>query len=136
MTCQPRSWNRWPVFDDQKTVVLHDRFAALPGLPGKVIAHGNGRSYGDVCLNAGETVLLTKRLDKFIAFDRANGRLTCEAGVLLGDMLALTAPHGWFLPVTPGTQFVTLGGAIANDVHGKNHHAAGSFGHHVVRLSL
>jgi FAD/FMN-containing dehydrogenase len=99
-------------------------------------AHGNGRSYGDVCLNADGMVLLTRRLDKFMAFDRVTGRLTCEAGVLLEDILALTVPHGWFLPVTPGTRYVTLGGAIANDVHGKNHHVAGSFGHHVLRLCL
>jgi FAD/FMN-containing dehydrogenase len=101
-----------------------------------VIAHGNGRSYGDVCLNGGGTVLLTRQLDKFIDFDRTTGRLTCEAGVLLDDILALSVSDGWFLPVTPGTRFVTVGGAIANDVHGKNHHVAGCFGHHVQRLCL
>lgn len=136
MNRQPLSWNRWPVFVDQRTHVLYDRHAPVPDLRARVIAYGNGRSYGDVCLNEGETVLLTRRLDKFIQFDRETGRLTCEAGVLLDEILAVAVPQGWFLPVTPGTRFITVGGAIANDVHGKNHHAAGSFGHHVLRLCL
>ena len=136
MTRQPRSWNRFPVIEDQTIRVLYDRHAPIPRGHGTVIAHGNGRSYGDVCLNGGGTVLLTRQLDKFIDFDRTTGRLTCEPGVLLDEILALSVPAGWFLPVTPGTRFVTVGGAIANDVHGKNHHTAGSFGHHVRRLWL
>ena len=90
-----------------------------------------GRSYGDSCLNAMGTVIDARGLDRFISFDRDRGILRCEAGVLLADILRVIVPHGWFLPVTPGTRLVTLGGAIANDVHGKNHHAAGSFGRHV-----
>lgn len=101
-----------------------------------MLAFGNGRSYGDVCLNANGTLLLTRRLDRFIDFDRQHGVLRCEAGVELAEILALVVPHGWFLPVTPGTQYVTVGGAIANDVHGKNHHKAGSFGCHIRRLEL
>jgi FAD/FMN-containing dehydrogenase len=130
------SWNRWPVLRDQAVVHLHDRDAPLPALPRPFIAYGNGRSYGDVCLNEGGFLLATRRLDKFISFDRSSGRLCCEAGVLLGQILGLILPSGWFLPVTPGTRYVTVGGAIANDVHGKNHHVAGSFGHHVLRLAL
>lgn len=79
---------------------------------------------------------MTAGLDRFIAFDPETGRLACEAGVLLRDIQQLAVPHGWMLPVSPGTQVVTVGGAIANDVHGKNHHVAGSFGDHVLRLSL
>lgn len=100
------------------------------------LAHGNGRSYGDVCLNPDGTLWHTIGLDRFIAFDPGTGRLVCEAGVLLRDIQRLMIPRGWILPVTPGTQLVTVGGAIANDVHGKNHHAAGSFGDHVRRIGL
>ncbi len=100
------------------------------------LAHGMGRSYGDACLNPGGTLWLTGGLDHFIAFNEDNGRLVCEAGVLLRDIQRLAVPRGWMLPVTPGTQLVTVGGAIANDVHGKNHHVLGSFGDHVLRLTL
>lgn len=105
--------------------------ASMAGLP-----HGMGRSYGDVCLNPGGTLWLTTGLDRFIHFDEESGVLNCEAGVLLRDIQRLFAPRGWMLPVTPGTQWVTVGGAIANDVHGKNHHAFGTFGNHVRQLTL
>ena len=95
------------------------------GTPG--LAYGMGRSYGDVCLNPGGRLWLTRGLDRFIGFDQRTGRLSCEAGVLLRDIQRLAIPRGWSLPVTPGTQMVTVGGAIANDVHGKNHHRFGSF---------
>lgn len=100
------------------------------------LAHGMGRSYGDVALNPGGTLWRTTGLDHFIAFDEANGLLTCEAGVLLKDIQRALLPRGWLLPVTPGTQLVTVGGAIANDVHGKNHHVFGTFGDHVRQLRL
>jgi len=100
------------------------------------LAYGNGRSYGDSCLNDGQTLLLTRPLDRFIAFDAAAGTLRCEAGATLDEVLRLIVPRGWFLPVTPGTRFATVGGAVANDVHGKNHHAAGTFGCHVRALEL
>ncbi len=118
--------------------VLTDRTAVVPVMqahqPG--LAFGNGRSYGDVCLNPNGVLWHTSGLNKLIAFDEATGRLVCEAGVLLRDIQRLFVPRGWMLPVTPGTQLITVGGAIANDVHGKNHHAVGSFGDHVVGLSL
>ncbi len=100
------------------------------------LAYGMGRSYGDVCLNPGGTLWTTTGLDRFLAFDAQSGLLTCEAGVLLRDIQEVFVPQGWMLPVTPGTQFVTVGGAIANDVHGKNHHVRGSFGDQVARLTL
>ncbi|WP_236171678.1 FAD-binding oxidoreductase [Pseudomonas pseudonitroreducens] len=100
------------------------------------LAHGMGRSYGDSCLNPGGTLWLTTGMDHLIHFDEESGRLTCEAGVLLRDIQRLLVPRGWMLPVTPGTQLVTVGGAIANDVHGKNHHVQGSFGDHVQRIQL
>lgn len=130
------SWNRWPVFRDQTVIRLYDRAASLPQSGRPCIAHGNGRSYSDVCLNDGGVLLDTRGLDRFIGFDPGAGVICCEAGVLLADIVRLAVPQGWFLPVTPGTLQVTVGGAIANDVHGKNHHVAGSFGRHVRRLGL
>lgn len=100
------------------------------------ICFGNGRSYGDICLNPGGTVWLTRSLDKLISFDEHTGVLRCQAGVLLRDIQRTLLPRGWMLPVTPGTQLITVGGAIANDVHGKNHHRLGSFGDHVISLRL
>ena len=129
------SWGR-SIRGKSRIEKLHDRFAALPAHGRPFLPFGNGRSYGDVCLNEGGTLLHTRGLDRFIAFDAGAGILRCEAGVLLSDAIELIRPRGWFLPVTPGTKFVTVGGAIANDVHGKNHHRAGSFGCHVRAFEL
>jgi FAD/FMN-containing dehydrogenase len=128
------SWGRWPRYQ-QRIVALTSRLEPLPAA-GPILAFGNGRSYGDVCLNAGGTLLATRGLDRFVSFDAATGILECEAGVLLSDVIALTLPQGWFPAVTPGTALVTVGGAIANDVHGKNHHRAGTFAHHVLEFQL
>jgi FAD/FMN-containing dehydrogenase len=116
-----------PLYDDQSLPSEQ----ALAGLP-----FGNGRSYGDVCLNPDGVLWTTQGLDRFIAFDPQTGLLSCESGVLLRDIQRMVVPQGWMLPVTPGTQLITLGGAIANDVHGKNHHVMGSFGDHVQSLRL
>jgi len=97
---------------------------------------GMGRSYGDSCLLDGGTLLAARGMDRFLAFDPATGLLRAEAGVTLAEILEFAVPRGWFLPVTPGTKFVTIGGAIANDIHGKNHHVAGTFGCHVPRFEL
>jgi FAD/FMN-containing dehydrogenase len=104
--------------------------------PGPVLPFGNGRSYGDVCMNGAGTLVDCRPLNRILAFDTERGILRAEAGVLLSEVLEHIVPHGWFLPVSPGTKFITLGGAIANDVHGKNHHGAGTFGCHVPRLEL
>lgn len=131
------SWGRLGKWEHEVRV-LSDRNQVVKQLntnrPG--IAHGMGRSYGDICLNPDGVLWKTIGLDRFISFDEDTGRLVCEAGVLLRDIQRLTIPHGWILPVTPGTQLVTVGGAIANDVHGKNHHVLGSFGDHVQRIRL
>ena len=100
------------------------------------LAYGRGRSYGDVCLNEGGVILDTSALNRAVAFDPVRGVLRAEAGMTLAEVLALIVPHGWFLPVTPGTQFVTLGGAVANDVHGKNHHRVGTFGRFLAAIDL
>ncbi len=97
---------------------------------------GRGRSYGDCCLNDGGGLMPTEALNHFIAFDVERGLLRCESGLTLGEILAVVVPRGWFLPVTPGTRHATVGGAIANDVHGKNHHADGTFGRHLTRFEL
>lgn len=103
---------------------------------GSTLPYGKGRSYGDSCLASSGHVLHMRGLDRFIQADWINGVVRVEAGVTLAEILALAVPRGWFLPVTPGTQFVTCGGAIANDVHGKNHHRRGTFGAHVLRFGL
>lgn len=100
------------------------------------LAFGNGRSYGDSCLAASDRVLPMRGLSHFISADWASGVVRAQAGVTLGEILELALVRGWMLPVTPGTQFATLGGAVANDVHGKNHHVRGTFGRHVRRFRL
>ena len=101
-----------------------------------ILPRGMGRSYGDVCLNENAHLLLTTALDKLIAFNSKTGLLCCEAGITLDEILRVFVPRCWFPQVTPGTKFVTIGGAIANDVHGKNHHQVGNFGCHVVQFEL
>ncbi len=100
------------------------------------LAFGRGRSYGDCALAASGTGVETRRLDRFVAFDRAAGVVECEAGVTLASVLDVVVPAGWTLPVMPGTLEVSVGGAIANDVHGKNHERAGTFGRHVLAFEL
>jgi FAD/FMN-containing dehydrogenase len=103
---------------------------------GGFLPFGNGRSYGDTCHNDQGRLLPMRPGATISAFDPDTGLLTADAGVLLSDILASVMPHGYFLEVTPGTAQVTLGGAIANDVHGKNHHRRGTFGRSVVTFSL
>src|SRR5215475_13311585 len=131
---RPESWGRWPQVE-QPAVPLAWTSDPIPtGTP--VLAHGLGRSYGDSCLNGAGPVLLTRGLRRFLAFDRNSGVLRAEAGTTLGEVTELVLPLGWLPPVLPGTQFVTLGGAVANDIHGKNHHRAGTFGRHVRAIGL
>jgi FAD/FMN-containing dehydrogenase len=117
---------------------LAERQAGFPSLDpaANLLARGNGRSYGDSCLNSGQTLVRMRNLDRFIRFDKHTGVLACESGVLLADILKLTLPLGWTLPVAPGTLLVTVGGAIANDVHGKNHHQYGTFATSLVCFEL
>ncbi|MHB1217864.1 MAG: FAD-binding oxidoreductase [Alphaproteobacteria bacterium] len=103
---------------------------------GTVLPVGRRRSYGDSALNSGGGLIAMTGLDRFIAIDAKAGTLRAEAGITLAEIARRTVPLGFFVPVMPGTGFVTLGGAIANDVHGKNHHRAGTFGRHVLRLGL
>jgi FAD/FMN-containing dehydrogenase len=131
-----RSWGNYPKVEHAAIVPMPWRHLDLPRVEGSILPSGLSRSYGDSCLNEGNTLVATPAMDRFIEFDRETGVMRCEAGVSLASILELVVPAGWFLPVVPGTAFVTVGGAIANDVHGKNHHAAGTFGHHVLRFEL
>ncbi|RTL72590.1 MAG: FAD-binding oxidoreductase [Hyphomicrobiales bacterium] len=110
--------------------------AMMSEMPGGLLAIGQRRSYGDSIFNTGGHLIDMRALDRFLAFDRDTGILRAEAGVTLGQIMRLAVPAGYFPAVTPGTRHVTLGGALANDVHGKNHHVAGTFGRHVTRIGL
>lgn len=99
-----------------------------------IIARGNGRCYGDASLQ--NTIISTSKWNKFIAFDRENGIIEVESGVRLDEVLEVSVPAGFFISVTPGTKFITVGGAISSDVHGKNHHVDGCFSDHVIHFDL
>ncbi|MCC7516401.1 MAG: FAD-binding oxidoreductase [Pseudomonadales bacterium] len=129
------SWGRYFRYQQQEQS-LYWRCDSLPTVETSLLPFGLGRSYGDSCLNEHGVLLHASALNRFIAFNRETGLLRCEAGVSLADILALSVSQGWFLPVTPGTKFVTVGGAIANDVHGKNHIAAGTWGRHITAFEL
>lgn len=115
---------------------LPGALAAAAAHPGRGLAVGLGRSYGDSGLNPGGVALVMTGLDRVHAFDRETGVVRADAGLSLDALIRLALPHGWFPPVVPGAKQVTLGGAVANDIHGKNHHRAGTFGRHVRRLAL
>lgn len=104
--------------------------------PGGILARGAARAYGDAALNDGGDVVLTERLDRILAFDAATGEVVCEPGVTFADLLAVFLPRGFMPPASPGTAFATIGGALAADVHGKNHDRHGSFGDHVLWFDL
>ena len=103
---------------------------------GPILAHGLGRSYGDAALVANGRMVLTRRLDRMLSFDPTTGWLEVEAGVSLEEIIRTFVPRGFFPPVVPGTQFVTIGGALGCDIHGKNHHVDGTFADHVRRVEL
>lgn len=129
------NWGNYPKI---KAQVLEPK--SLPELKNSllenssVITRGNGRCYGDAALS--QNIISTLKLNKFLAFDQEKGILACQAGVLLSDILEVIIPKGYFLPVTPGTKFITVGGALAADVHGKNHHKEGCFSDHVISFEL
>ena len=139
-TKQVFSWGRYPktahqyvhrpAWNDQVPRILSTAAA------GSLLPYGLGRSYGDSCLNDGRELIDCRRLNRILGFHESSGMVRCESGVSLSEIIDVFLPKGWFLPVTPGTRFVTVGGAIANDVHGKNHHRAGSFGAHVRQIAL
>ncbi|GAB4392250.1 MAG: FAD-binding oxidoreductase [Gammaproteobacteria bacterium] len=129
-------WGRYP----QVCGTLHratdiDHFRdVIRSAKAPLIAHAMGRSYGDSALNTAAVSTLT--LNKFIAFDERTGILHCQSGVILADIIEALLPRGWFLAVVPGTKYITVGGAIASDIHGKNHHHMGCFSETVQALTL
>ena len=132
------SWARYPKIRNQQILRADSPSSALvlPTDGRSVLPYGLGRSYGDSCINNDNAIIETSALSCLISFDEKSGVLKAEAGVSLAAILDVFVPRGWFLPVTPGTKFVTLGGAVANDIHGKNHHKSGTFGCHVKSLGL
>ncbi len=128
-------WGRHPVIQAEMTPahnhrVLQEKISGM----GTLIAYGYGRSYGDSAL--AKQVVGMRPLDRMIEFEESTGLLTCEAGVLFADIVKTFLPRGWFLKVTPGTKYITVGGAVAADIHGKNHHIAGCFGDTVSHLKM
>ncbi|MCX7879127.1 MAG: FAD-binding oxidoreductase [Ignavibacteria bacterium] len=133
-----QSWGLYPKSEFKEIIHLDWRHETIDftNFSPHCLVYGLGRSYGDVCLNNGGILLDASSLNHFIDFDPNNGILKCEGGVTLSEILNFVVPKGWFLPIIPGTKFVTVGGAIANDIHGKNHHKKGSFGHFVNKFEL
>ena len=127
-------WGRYPAIDTTLSLPATSSALALAlaGMSGPCIARGMGRSYGDASL-AAHTVGMA-RFDHLLAFDGERGSVHCGAGITLAAILEQSVPRGWFLPVLPGTGQVSVGGAIAADVHGKNHHHDGTFGDHVDKI--
>lgn len=129
------NWGNYPVENaDEYQPAFRDQLQALAAEKKDWIPRGNGRCYGDASL--APTVITTTKLNRFISFDTLNGILDCESGVTLDQVLEVIVPKGWFLPVTPGTKLITIGGAVGSDVHGKNHHVDGSFSNHIVDMDV
>jgi len=129
-------WGRYPILETElisPRTADALRHAVRQG--DQAIARGNGRAYGDAAIGVRQTIA-TSHLDRMRAFDPATGQVTLEAGVLLSDLIATVLPRGFFPQVVPGTSLITVGGAIAADVHGKNHHCEGGFGQYVEALQL
>ncbi|HET7102432.1 MAG TPA: FAD-binding oxidoreductase, partial [Terriglobia bacterium] len=132
-------WGRYPqeschVYRPEKNSGVTDILKS--GSDHSYISRGLGRSYGDAALNQENGVISHTRLNRFLSFDPETGVLECEAGVSFAEIIQHFLPRGYFLPVTPGTKFVTLGGAIAADIHGKNHHRDGSLGNFIFQFHL
>ena len=128
-------WGRYPVHNAQVFAPRSEHTLTQRIKVGGMIARGNGRAYGDSAVSHQNTVHM-RHFNRLIGFDQSTGQLVAEAGVLLADIIRAFLPRGWFPAVTPGTKFVTLGGMIAADVHGKNHHKDGSFGGYVDWIDL
>lgn len=129
------SWGNYPIIESEKySFKDRDALKKILTINNELIPYGNGRSYGDSAL--GERVVCVKSYNYFLDFDELNGILHVQSGVLLSDILKLIVPKGWFLKVTPGTKYITIGGAIASDVHGKNHHLEGCFSEGVIEFNL
>ncbi len=132
------SFGRYPKLapSEVKKLYWSSDIPDLSNITTPILAYGLGKSYGDSCLNEGGVLLDTSSMNKFIEFNIEQGIIRVEAGVKLSDVLKISVPNNWFLASTPGTKEITVGGALANDVHGKNHHKGGTFGCHVTQFEL
>jgi FAD/FMN-containing dehydrogenase len=135
MTMELSGWGRYP--RRLGTVSCPEEVAeALPPRAGRMIARGQGRSYGDAAMLEDGMVMLTERLTRVGSFAEESGVLKAEAGTTLAEVINEFLPRGWFPAVVPGTKFVSLGGCVAADIHGKNHHRDGTFGAHVKEIEI
>jgi len=135
MKKQIANWGNYPVMEsDERSFSFDDQLQKLVTNTESFIPRGNGRCYGDGSL--GTNTISTLKYDKILSFDTALGLFECESGITLDNVLEVTVPKGWFLPVTPGTKFITIGGAVASDVHGKNHHVDGAFSQHIIEMDV
>ena len=129
------NWGNYPVVEtDEKSFSFVEELKETLLQSDGVIARGNGRCYGDASLE--KNTISTLRYDKILSFNTEKGIFECQSGITLDKVLEIIVPKGWFLPVTPGTKFITVGGAVASDVHGKNHHVDGSFSAHVLEMDV
>lgn len=129
------NWGNYPVIEsNEESFVFPHQLDSLIKKEQPFIARGNGRCYGDASLAA--RTISTLKFDKILSFDTHEGIFECQSGITLDQVLMVVVPKGWFLPVTPGTKFITIGGALASDVHGKNHHVDGSISNHVIEFDL
>ena len=128
-----KSWGNYPKVKNQKTISYSEGFSFTDS---NYLSIGLGRSYGDVGLNEDGTLISTHNLNKIISFNETKGIINCESGLSIKEILNFIIPKGWFLSVVPGTRNVTIGGAIANDIHGKNHHIDGTFGNYIKSMRL
>ena len=135
MKHQIANWGNYPVMDsDEESFVFAGQLAELVKKEQSFIPRGNGRCYGDASLS--ERTISTLKFDKILSFDTNAGIFECQSGITLDQILTVIVPQGWFLPVTPGTKFITIGGALGSDVHGKNHHVDGSISNHVIEIEV
>jgi len=129
------NWGNYPVMEsDEESFVFKEQLTGLIKKDQSFIPRGNGRCYGDASLS--ERTISTLKYDKILSFDTDNGVFECQSGITLDHILTVIVPKGWFLPVTPGTKFITIGGALGSDVHGKNHHIDGSISNHVIEMDV
>ncbi len=129
------NWGNYPAVEaDEESFVFDDQLDQLIRKEQSFIPRGNGRCYGDASLS-GRTIS-TLKYDKILSFDKQRGIFECQSGITLDQVLKVIVPAGWFLPVTPGTKFITIGGGLASDVHGKNHHIDGSISNHVLEMDI
>ena len=135
MKKQIANWGNFPIIEtDEKSFSFTEQLRDTLVKSNDVIARGNGRCYGDASL--ARNTISTLKYDKILSFDIEKGIFECQSGITLDKVLEVIVPQGWFLPVTPGTKFITVGGAVASDVHGKNHHVDGSFSNHVLEMDV